>query len=72
MTAGAAGRPRGLLYELEQQRLLRFGAATLDNAGALAGELVSLQVLPEVLADMLQTFRDDVRAATGAKPAVKM
>lgn len=72
MTAGAEARPRGLLYELEQHRLLRFGAAILHSAGALADELVSLQVLPEVLSGMLRTFRDDVRNAAGTQPAVKM
>ncbi len=60
-------RARGPLYALEQQRLAAHGEQTLRNAGALMGELLGMNILPGVLADMLRVTRDDFTAAAEAK-----
>lgn len=60
-------RARGTLYALELQRLAARGEQTLRNAGALMGELLGMNILPGVLADMLRVAREDFTAAAEAK-----
>ncbi len=63
-------RTRGTLYALEQQRLAAHGEQMLRNAGALMGELLGMNILPGVLADLLRVTRDDFTAAADVKAGI--
>jgi len=58
---------RGTLYALEQQRLATHGEQALRNAEGLMGELLGMNILPGILADILRVTRDDFTAAADTK-----
>ena len=60
---------RGLLYNLEQDRLAAHGEQSLTASAQLVDDLLTLNVLPEILADRLKVFRDDVAAARARRSA---
>jgi hypothetical protein len=59
-------QPMGILRELEQYRLQKHGPATLERASALVAELLSLDVLPHVVADVLTVHKSDLDRAVAS------